>query len=62
MTTLPNHHPRLGGRTSREYISLTGTAKEYVPTALLCVVVVGGCGTSGVCLGGEEASDKSTLM
>jgi len=43
--TLPNHHPILGGRTVKEYITLTGTAKAYVPTALLWVVVVGGGGT-----------------
>ena len=30
--------------------------------AALRTVVVGGNGTSGVCLGGEEASDKSTLV
>ena len=33
-----------------------------MPIAALCTVVVGGRGTSGVCLGGEDASDKSTLV
>src|SRR6186713_3391874 len=44
-TTLPNHHPMLGGRTSSEYISLTGTAKAYVPAEAPWVVVEGGGGT-----------------
>lgn len=61
MTTLPNHHPKLGGRTRRENTSLTGTAKAYVPIALPCVVVVGGGGTRYFCLGGESESERSTL-
>ena len=61
ITTLPNHHPRLGGRTKREKTSLTGTAKAYVPIALLWVVVVGGGGTRYFCLGGVSESDRSTL-
>ena len=32
-----------------------------MPTALMVGVVVGGKGTSGVCLGGEDASDSSTF-
>ena len=60
MTTLPNHHPMLGGLTNKEYISLTGAAKAYVPMLLL-LVVVGGGGTRGVCLGGEDDSARSTL-
>ena len=32
-----------------------------MPTELLWTVVVGGWGTKGVCFGGVEASDKSTL-
>src|ERR1700761_3080045 len=59
MTTLPYHQPMLGGRTRSEKTSLTGTAKAYVPMALLCVVVVGGGGTRYVCFGGDAESDKS---
>lgn len=58
--TLPNHHPRLGGRTNKEYISLTGTAKAYAPVAPWALVVGGG-GTRYVCLGGEDESERSTL-
>ena len=60
-TTLPNHHPKLGGRTNNEYISLTGTANAYVPAAFPCEVVLGGGGTRYDCFGGEEESDRSTL-
>ena len=59
--TLPNHHPILGGLTSNEYISLTGTAKAYVPMELACDVVTGGGGTRYDCFGGAEVSERSTL-
>ena len=42
-------------------MSLTGTAKAYVPTALLWLVVAGGAGTRCVCLGGPSFSARSTL-
>src|SRR5207248_3125974 len=31
MTTLPNHHPRLGGRMSTEYMLERGSANAYRP-------------------------------
>jgi hypothetical protein len=61
ITTLPNHHPKLGGRMSSEKISLTGTAKAYVPMAELWVVVVGGGGTRYDCFGGDDESERSTF-
>ena len=59
-TTLPNHHPMLGGRTRIEYISLTGNANAY-PGATECIEGVGGGGTRYDCLGGDDESERSTF-
>jgi hypothetical protein len=60
ITTLPNHHPMLGGRTNTEYTSLTGMANAY-PGVPLCDDVVGGGGTRYDVVGGDDESDRSTL-